>query len=144
MRPARVLRRRVKLDVTDIDSRSQRDTEGLDGAVEVHVKKSVLVMPDPGRGVRYFVAHEPDTIVARIRLRLVYCSACSCPCLDGRLHSDGVTLRRKGERIRTAANRKRSIGKIVEHVALVWMRLAPGKFMGGDVSGFAKVAHTRN
>ena len=61
------------------------------------------------------------------------------PSLDGRLHSHRVSRRRKGESVRTAANRKRTIGEIVEHVALVGMRLAPGEFMRGNVRGFAKI-----
>ena len=68
MRPAGMLRRRVKLDVTDIDSRSQRHAEGLDGAVQVHVKKSILIVPHSSREVCYFVTHVPDAIVARILL----------------------------------------------------------------------------
>jgi len=92
----------------------------------------------------HIVTHKKHAVVARIRLAVVYCCSCSCPGLDGRLHSDRVTLRCKGESVRTAANRKRTIGEIVEHVALAWMRLTPGEFMGGDVSGLAKVAHIRN
>jgi len=134
----------MEVNIADVNSRTNRHTEGLDGAIKVHVKDRVFIVPHAATQVGDFVTNEKDTIVARIRLRLVYRCACSCPCLDGRLHPDGVTLRRKRERVRTTANRKRTIGVIVEHVALVRMRLAPGKFMGGDVSGFAKVVHTRN
>ena len=71
MRPAGMLRRRVKLDVTDIDSGSQWHAEGLDSAVEVHVKKSVFIVPHAATQVGDFVTHKPDTIVARIRPGLV-------------------------------------------------------------------------
>jgi hypothetical protein len=145
VKPAGMLRRRVKTDVSDIDSWSQRHAKGLNGAIKVHVKERVLIVPDASRRIGYLVAHEPNPIVARIRLDPGYWGAGdSPPSNDGRLHSEGASRRRKGERVRTAANRKRTIREIVEHVALVWMGLTPGEFMGGDVSGFAKVAHTRN
>ena len=72
MRPAGMLRRRVKLDVTDIDSGSQWHAEGLDSAVEVHVKKSVFIVPHTATQVGDFVTHKPDTIVARIRFEPGY------------------------------------------------------------------------
>jgi hypothetical protein len=137
MRPAGMLRRRVKLDVTDIDSGSQWHAEGLDGAVEVHVKKSVFIVPHAATQVGDFVTHKPDTIVARIRSELVHRGA--SPRLYSRLHSHRASRRRKGESVRTAANRKRTIGEIVEHVALVGMGLAPREFMRGNVRGFTKI-----
>ena len=142
MRPTGMLRGSVKIDVSDIDSRSHRNGKGLDGTIQVHVKKSVFIVPHAATQVGDFVTHEPDTIVARIGIDLSHRRV--SPSLDGRLHSHRGSRRRKGEIVRTAANRKRTIGEIVEHVALVCMRLAPGEFMGGDVSGFAKVSHTRN
>jgi hypothetical protein len=142
MRPARMLRRGVEIDVSDLDSRSQRHAEKLDGAVQVHIKDRVFIVPHAATQVGGFVTHEKDTIVARIRSGLVHRGV--RPSLDGRLHAHRGSRRRKGESARTAANRKRAIREIVEHVALVGMRLAPGEFMGGDVSSFAKVAHIRN
>jgi hypothetical protein len=58
----------MEIDVTDIDSRSDRYTKGLNSAVQVHVKKSKLIMPDAGRRMGHLVTHVPDTIVAGIRL----------------------------------------------------------------------------
>ena len=45
---AGMLRRRMKSDVADVDSASQRHTEGLDRAIEVLVIERVLVVPDAG------------------------------------------------------------------------------------------------
>ena len=102
MRPAGMLRRRVEIDVSDLDSRSQRHTERLDGAVQVHVKNRVLIVPHAATQVGDFVTHEKDTIVARIRSGLVHRGV--RPSLDGRLHSHRDSRRRKGESVRTAAN----------------------------------------
>ena len=68
MRPAGMLRRRVKSMLADLDSRSQRHTERLNGAVQVHVKDRVFIVPHAATQVGDFVTHEKDTIVARIRL----------------------------------------------------------------------------
>ena len=78
--------------------------EGLNSAIEVHVKEGILIVPDAGRRVGYFVAHKPDPIVTRIGLDLVDCCARSCPGLDSRLHSDRRTDGRKVEKSRPAAN----------------------------------------
>jgi hypothetical protein len=65
--------------------------EGLDGTIQVHVKHSVVIMPNSGGGASYLVSDEEETIVTRVRLNLIDCGAGSCPCLDSRLHSDGRT-----------------------------------------------------
>ena len=96
--PAGVLRRRVETDVTYINSSAQGHTEGLNCAVEVHVKERILIVPDSRRRVSYFVAHKPHPIVTRIGLDLVDCCAGSCPGLDSRLHSHGDTSWRKVEK----------------------------------------------
>jgi hypothetical protein len=139
-----MLRRSVKIDVTDIDSRSQWYAEGLDSPVQVHVKDGVLIVPDAGRGASHPVANEEDPIVAWIGLGLRhYCACNSYPGLDGRLHSHGVKNRRKIESRRTTADRELAIREIVKHVALVGMRLAPSVFKGGDIGGFAKIPRAR-
>ena len=79
----------MKVDVTDADSGRNRHAEGLNRAIEVLVIESVLVMPDPSRGVRHLVTHKPDAIVSGIRLHLIYCRACTSPGHDSRLHSNG-------------------------------------------------------
>ena len=61
--------------------------ERLDGTIQVLVIKRVLIVPDSGGWVGYFVTHEPDTIVAVIRFDLIYRRA--SPSCNGRLLSHG-------------------------------------------------------
>src|SRR5438128_2630977 len=91
-----MLRRRMKSDVRDVYSGSNRHAERLDGAIEVLVVERVFIEPDASGGVRHFVAHEPDAIVSRIRLNLIYCRA--APSHDRRLlsHSGSCTGKTKG------------------------------------------------
>jgi hypothetical protein len=72
MRKTRVLRRRMKLDVSHIDSSSYRHAERLNRAIEVLVIERVLIVPDTGIWSSHFVTHEPDTIDSRSRFDLVY------------------------------------------------------------------------
>jgi len=141
--PAGVLRRSVKPDVTYVDPGAQRHTEGLNSAVEVHVKQGILIVPYTRRRVGYFVAHQPHAIVTRIGLNLIDCGVCSCPRLDSRLHSDRRTDGRKIKKARAARNREPAIRVVVKHVALRRMRLAPRILMRADVSRFAKIAGSR-
>ena len=92
---SRLLRRCVKPDVTDVNSRRQRHAEGLNGAIEVFVIERVLIAPDSRRRVGHLVAHEPDPVVSRIGLDPVH--RCARPSPDCRLHSCSVTVRVKGE-----------------------------------------------
>ena len=57
MCPAGVLRRSVETDVAYVNSGVQRHAEGLNSAVEVHVKQGILIVPYAGRRAGYFVAH---------------------------------------------------------------------------------------
>ena len=102
--PAGVLRRRVKTDVAYVNSSAQGHAEGLNSAVEIHVKQGILVVPYAGRRVSYFVAHQPHAIVTRIGLNFVDCSVRSCPRLDSRLHSDGRTDGGEVKKSRPARN----------------------------------------
>ena len=95
--PARLLRRRVKADITDVCSSAQRHTERLNPTIEVLVVQGIFIVPDSGSWTAYFVAHEPDAIVARIRLDLIHCRACTCPSRDGRLQPRSGANRRKCE-----------------------------------------------
>ena len=82
----------MKSDVAQIRRKTWKNNfEGLDGTIQVHVKHSVVIMPNSGGGSRYFVTDKEDPIIARVRLRLLYCGARSYPSLDSRLHSDGRT-----------------------------------------------------
>ena len=69
----------MKTDVTDVHSGSQRHTKGLNRAVEVLVIQGILIVPDSGSGIRYFVTHKPNTIVTRVGLDLVYCRTRAMP-----------------------------------------------------------------
>jgi hypothetical protein len=127
----------MKSDITNVNSRSYGHAKGLNTAIEVHVIKCVLIVPDSTRGAAYFESHEPNTVVSRVGLTPA--DGCARPSQDGWLHSHRVTDWRKGEIRGATVDRKLAIGGIVEHVALRRMRLAPGEFMGADVCGFAKV-----
>jgi len=78
----------MKTDVSDVGARFQWNTEGLNGAIQVHVIQGILVLPHPGTWIGHCVTHKPDAIVARIGLVLSHSRACACPSHDGRLHPD--------------------------------------------------------
>jgi hypothetical protein len=88
--PARMLRRRVKSDITDV-SGNPRHAKGLNATIKVHVKDGVLIVPNVRGRVCHLVTNEENPIVTQIGLDLVYCCACSYPSLDGRLHSHRAT-----------------------------------------------------
>jgi hypothetical protein len=113
----------VKFHVTDVDPGSQRHAERLDGAIEVFVIERVLIMPDSSRRVGHFVAHEPNTIVSRIRLDLVH--RCAYPGDNRRLHSHRRAGGRKCVVVPAAADGKPAVGDVIIHVALPGMTLAP-------------------
>ena len=131
-----MLRRRVKADVTDIGAKPQRDNEGLNGAIQVHVIESVLIMPDSSRWVGYLVTDKPEAVISRIRLGPAHSRARPSP--DGREHSDCVTYGRKAE-TGSAADDILAIGRVVIHVAFCGMRLAPAVFARGDILRLSKV-----
>ena len=135
--PAGFLRRRVKAHITDVNSRRHRHAERLNAAIEVLVIQGVLVVPDTGSWVGHFVTHEPDTIIARIRLEPV--NRCACPGHDGRLHSHCRTNTCKREIGWAAADGKLPIRDVVIHIALSGMGLAPCIFMGSYILTFGKI-----
>src|SRR5439155_23644269 len=92
-------------------------------------------------GVGHLVTHEPDAIVSRVMLRLIYCGARTCPGHDVGLHSYGRAERRKRE-IGNAGDRELTVGSVVKHVALPRMRLAPRVFMPANVRSFGKIGGT--
>ena len=93
--PAGFLRRRVKTDVADVDSWSQRHAKGLDSSVQVLVIQSVLIAPDARTWIRHFVTHKPDAIVSRVRLELIDRGARVRPSRDARSHPHRGANRRK-------------------------------------------------
>ena len=122
--PTRFLRRRMKSDVRDVHPGSKRHAERLDGAIEVLVVERVFIVPDASTGVRDFVAHEPDAVVARIGLEPV-ADRCACPGHDGGLHALGGAGRRKCVVVPAAADVKPTVGGVIVHVALPGILLAP-------------------
>ena len=72
MRKAGMLRRRMKFDVSDIDSRSHRHSERLNGAIEVLVIEGVFIVPHAATQVGYFVTNKEDAVIAWSRLDLIY------------------------------------------------------------------------
>ena len=137
----RVLRWRMKLDVSDINPGSDRHGEGLNPAVEVLVIKCVLIVPHATTQVRHFVTHEPDSISEVGRFDLVYRRA--GPGLNGWLFSHGRTSSGKIEIRRAATDGVLTVRSVVVHVALVGMSLAPGALMWDDVFRFGKIGSVR-
>src|SRR4029077_523321 len=52
--PAGMLRRSVETDVAYVNPGAQGHAEGLNSAVEVHVKQGILIVPYAGRWAGYF------------------------------------------------------------------------------------------
>ena len=132
-----MLRWRMKTDVRDVCSGSKRHAERSDGAIEVLVVERVLIVPDARAGVCYFVTHEPDTIISRIRLLPVY--RCTGPSHDRWLLPRSGANSGKGEGCRAATHVIPLIRGIVVHVTLARMTLAPGVFVRDDVFRFGKI-----
>ena len=132
----------MECDITDVGSSSQRHAKGLDRAIQVLIIHSVVIVPDAGRWIGYFVTHKTDAIVSRIRLDMIYYGARRGPGHDGRLHPHRGTNGRKREIGRTTANRELAIGDVVIHVAFAGMRLAPCVFVRANVRCFAEIGGT--
>ncbi len=132
----------MKFDVTDVRPGPKGHTKGLDRAIEVHVIKSILIVPNTGTWVSHFVTHKPNPVVVWIWFKLVHCSARRHPGLDGGLHPYRVTDGCKVE-ISGAGDMELTVRGIVKHVALIRMRLAPGVLVRTKISGFAKISRTR-
>jgi hypothetical protein len=144
MRKARMLRWRMKRDVSDIDASSYRHSERLNGAIEVLVIERILIVPHAATQVGYFVTHEPDPIGPRSRLDLIYNrTICTSPSYNGRLLSMGAARRIKVEGGRAAADSVLLVRSVVVHVTLVGMSLAPSAFVRDDVFCFGKIGGAR-
>lgn len=122
---------------------SEINFERLNGAIQVHVKDGIFIVPDSVIRPCHLVTDKENTIVARIGLDLGYCSTRIRPSLDSSLHSHGVTSLVKCEIGRPATDRKLLIGEIVKHVAFSRVRLAPGVLMRGDVGCFGIIRSAR-
>ena len=62
----------MKSDVADVNARAQRHCERLNAAIEVLIVERILIMPDSDGRVAHFVTHEPNTVVAVIRVDLIH------------------------------------------------------------------------
>jgi hypothetical protein len=136
----------VKLDVTNVNSRSQRHAERLNRTIQVLIIERVLIVPHAATQVGDFVTHEENAVASRrwpwswldrIAYRRI------CPSHDGRLLSYGVADRRKAESRRPTANTVLLVRGVVIHVALVRMTLAPGAFVRDDIFRFGKIGRSR-
>ena len=139
--PAGMLNRRMKSGVRDVYSGSKRHAESLNGTIQVLVIERVFVVPDAISGVRDFVTHEPNAVVTRIRLDLIYCRA--GPSHDGRLLSHGGACASKSEGLVDSGYGVPFVRSVVVHVALARMTLAPGVFVRDDVFRFSKIHRSR-
>ena len=140
MREARMLRRRVKHDVSDIDASSYRHGERLNRPIEVLIIQRVFIMPHAATQVGYFVTHEPNPIGSVSRFDLIYKRTIyASPNHNGRLflHGGAGLLKAKGSG--SATHGIPTVRSIVIHVALVRMSLAPGAFVWDDVFRFCKI-----
>jgi hypothetical protein len=113
----------------------------LDRAIEVFVIERVFIVPDPHTGIAHFVTHEPDTIVAWIRLNPIHCRA--SPSVNGRLLSHGDAHGSKSERLVDSSYGVPLVRSVVVHVALARMTLAPGVFVRDDVLCLGKIRRSR-
>ena len=123
----------MKPEIAHRDSGPQWDTEGLDRAIKIPVIDRVLIMPNARDRARHFEGNERTAIDSRLRLDRI--DGRSRPNIDGRDHSDRGSRVRKGKACH-AADKELFVGRIVAHVALRWMSLAPGVLMRSDVLRF--------
>jgi hypothetical protein len=140
MREARMLRRRVKPDVSDIDASSYRHGQKLNRPIEVLIIQSVFIVPHAATQVGYFVTHEPNSIGSVSRFDLIYKRTIyASPNHNGRLFLHGGAGLLKAEGSGSATHGIPTVRSIVIHVALVRMSLAPGAFVWDDVFRFCKI-----
>jgi len=132
--------RGMKPEIAHRDSGSQGHAEGLDPAIKILVIDRVLIMPDPSGWVRHFVGNEGTAIGSRNRLDWI--DGRSRPGTDGRDRSRRGSDRRKGE-TRRASDIETAVGRIVIHVALPGVSLAPDVLMRSDVLRFGIIRRAR-
>ncbi len=95
----------MKSDIAQIRRKTWKNNfEGLDRSIQVHVKHSIVIVPQPGIWPSYLVSYKENTVIAGIGLKLTDCGAGSCPRLESGLHSDSGTDGWKVEKCRAAAN----------------------------------------
>ena len=114
----------------------------MNPTIEVLVIERVFIVPDPTTGVRDFVAHEPDTIVARIGLDRVAHRRAS-PSFNGWLLSHGGSYGLETKRLIDSGYAVLTVRSVVIHVAFRGMGRAPDAFVRDDVIRFSKVLRPR-
>ena len=142
MWPTRLLDRRMKSDVTDIDSSPYRHGERLNRAIEVLVIEGVLIVPDASIWPRHFIAHKPDTVRSWSGLNRIAHRRAS-PSFNGGLLSHGGDHGTKTERLIDSGYAVLTVRSVVIHVAFRGMRLAPDAFIRNDVIRFGKIRRPR-
>jgi len=129
----------VKVDVAYVNCRSQWHAKGLNAAIQVLVIQGILVVPDSSSWIADFITHKPNAVICWIGLDLVHCRA--RPSHNGRLHPKRGAKRRKRE-VRCPADGELTVRRVVEHVALARVRLAPSVFGRCDILRFGKIGRT--
>src|SRR5204863_102739 len=127
-------------DIAHSDSRSQWHTEGLNCTIKILVIERVFIVPNPTDRARHLITDEGTSIDSGVRFNHVDC--CAGPSADGSGRSDRVSDSGKVETGR-ATDAKLPVRRIVIHVALSGVRLAPGVFMRGDILRFGKIGCAR-
>ena len=130
----------MKPEIAHRDSRSQRHTEGLNPAIQILVVDRVFIMPNPSDWARHLVGNERTAIDSRNGLDRI--DGRSSPGIDGRGHSHRGSNGRKAE-TRRAGDIETTVGRIVIHVALPRVSLAPGVLMRSDVLSFGVIRRAR-
>src|SRR5262245_65127884 len=130
----------MEIDIADVHSGDQGHTERLNSAVEVFIIQGVFVVPDASTGVRHLEAHIPDAINSRNGLNPVHRRA--CPRHDSRLLLHRDAYGSKGERLVDSGYVIAAVRRVVIHVALAGVILAPLVLMRGDVLGFSKIGRS--
>src|SRR6266513_6238400 len=128
-------------EIAHRDPAPQRHTEGLNRTIQILVIDRVLVMPNSSTWIRNFVADKPDAVISRIRLNLIHCRA--GPSFNSRLLSHGGSCATKTKGLVDSGYAVSTIRRIVVHVALAGMTLAPRVFVRDDVLRFGKICRSR-
>jgi hypothetical protein len=123
----------MKPQIAYRDSTSQRHTKGLDPAIQVLVIDGVFIMPNAGGWISYLVGNEPAAIDSGFGFDRI--NSRTGPGIDGGCRPNGGSNGREGE-TRRAGHIETTVGRIVVHVALPSVGLAPGVLMRSDVLRF--------
>ena len=134
-----MVERRVKPRIAHRDSAS-RNSEGLDRAIEVLVIDRVFIMPEADRWIRHFIGNKGTAIDSRRRFDRV--DGRSGPGVDGRgpLHDGSRHYKRE---IRGAVDQNATVRRVVIHIALAGMGLAPGVLIRRNVLDLGIISRTR-